>query len=372
MNATRQTAILVAGLAGGLVLMALAYSAEEAGPFGRWTAAVCAGIAIVATGMGYWFQRAEIDLEKAGDGCYYQGLLFTLVSLIVVLSDFGAENGLNAAERTNEVVSKFGVALVSTGVGVLVRVVLQTAAGEDNLMPEEYTPERARALYGRELNVAARHTLRALRDAESSFARLGRTTLVHAEAMEGRVREAGGKAGERVEKALEAMASHAETAAQAMEQMRISTLAQASEIRAIAGEGVKRVETMERSARRSEEAVASAVDAAGKLAESAEAARETTEALTAAYDKGKRGSAGATAARKAAEKLETATERAAETATRVEATYERVRRELDEEMMGRLMGEAEEEQETGRKREPKSEAETPRASRRRSAGPEIG
>ena len=236
MKTGAQTVPLVAGALAGLALMTIAYTAETGLLAYRWTAAVLAAIVILATGIAFYLRREAVDLERAGDGCYYLGLIFTLFSLIVVLSGFGGGEGVSAVERTNEVVSKFGVALSSTLAGVMVRVFLQNCMPEEQTEAERFTPERARAIYGDALSLATRRTLRELRNAEASFARVARTALMHAETAERRAGQAGTQASENVANALERMNGHVERITHSLERLRQETIEQRDRVRNTAAE----------------------------------------------------------------------------------------------------------------------------------------
>ena len=69
-------------------------------------------------------RTAKIEPETAGDNCYYLGFLFTLSSLAVTLYRVNVVSGVSEAQQFDiaEVISGFGVALTSTIVGVLLRV----------------------------------------------------------------------------------------------------------------------------------------------------------------------------------------------------------------------------------------------------------
>lgn len=69
-------------------------------------------------------RTAKIEPETAGDNCYYLGFLFTLSSLAVTLYRVNSVSEASGAQQFDiaEVISGFGVALTSTIVGVLLRV----------------------------------------------------------------------------------------------------------------------------------------------------------------------------------------------------------------------------------------------------------
>ena len=243
MKSRAQTAPLVAALIVGVMLMSLAYGAEDGMLANRWSAAILAALVIVGVGGWFYHDREAVDMEKAGDGCYYLGLIFTLFSLIVVLSGFGdGTEEVSAAERTNEVISKFGVALASTLAGVAVRVFLQSCAPGDDSDGEGFTPERARAIYGDALSLATRRTLRELRNAEASFSRLARSALMQAEAMERRAGQAGTQAAENAAQALDRMASGVERVAASIEKLRQETIEQRDRVRAASADTKDHVE----------------------------------------------------------------------------------------------------------------------------------
>lgn len=73
-------------------------------------------------------RRGGVDPETVGDNCYYLGFVFTLVSLAVTLyqlfpagAEADAEDG-TLRDTLRQVVSGFGIALVSTIVGIALRV----------------------------------------------------------------------------------------------------------------------------------------------------------------------------------------------------------------------------------------------------------
>lgn len=281
MKTGAQTLPLVAGALAGLALMSLAYGVETGPLAHRWAAAALAFTVIIATGAAFYVWRKEVDLEKAGDGCYYLGLIFTLFSLIVVLSGFGAGEGVSAVERTNEVVSKFGVALSSTLAGVMVRVFLQNCIPEDLTETEGFSPERARAIYGDALSLATRRTLRELRNAETSFARVARTALMHAETAERRAEQAGTQAGENVANALEKMSAHVERVTHSIERLREETIEQRDRVRDTAAETKQQVretsEALTESAGRVREAQAVAEGLKEAAANASSSVRSATE-----------------------------------------------------------------------------------------------
>ena len=75
------------------------------------------------------------DLSRIGDEIYYLGLLYTLVSLSIALlllfivpawTETPVGTDLSITERTNEMVGSFGIALLTTIAGIVMRMTLQT------------------------------------------------------------------------------------------------------------------------------------------------------------------------------------------------------------------------------------------------------
>lgn len=85
-------------------------------------------------------RRDNQDFESAGDSCYYLGFLLTLISLI------GSLIGLSQIDSSREIVlERFGVALVTTVIGMLVRIIM---------VQFRKTPVERRDLAGEQLSKA--------------------------------------------------------------------------------------------------------------------------------------------------------------------------------------------------------------------------
>lgn len=104
-----------AGVGGGIALKLLGVH-----PFfaAGYSAAVLCTYAVVV----YYSTALRLDPEVIGDNSYYLGFLFTLTSLAVTLYFVVEAGAEKRAELIPEVISGFGVALVSTIVGVFIRV----------------------------------------------------------------------------------------------------------------------------------------------------------------------------------------------------------------------------------------------------------
>ena len=69
--------------------------------------------------------RLRVRMDQAGDNSYYLGLLFTLTSMAFALYDFRAmTQGGASSSGVQQIVANFGIALSTTIVGILLRVVL--------------------------------------------------------------------------------------------------------------------------------------------------------------------------------------------------------------------------------------------------------
>lgn len=88
-----------------------------------WVPALAAGAVIIAYAFAtYYSSAARLEPEQIGDNCYYLGFCITLASLAYTLSELGKAS--DDAVMLSNVISGFGVALSSTVVGVMARVVL--------------------------------------------------------------------------------------------------------------------------------------------------------------------------------------------------------------------------------------------------------
>ena len=81
-----------------------------------WSASVLLAYAAAAR----WVGRHRIEVETIGDNCYYLGFVLTLVSLASTLYLLVRAEG--QAEAIRDVISGFGVALTSTILGIILRV----------------------------------------------------------------------------------------------------------------------------------------------------------------------------------------------------------------------------------------------------------
>lgn len=105
----------VLGIGSSLVLKANEYSV--------WLPAFTSGCIIVAyAAIAYNSGRARLEPDQIGDNAYYLGFVLTLTSLAYTL--YKIEPQAPDSELFGDVISGFGIALSSTIVGVIVRVIL--------------------------------------------------------------------------------------------------------------------------------------------------------------------------------------------------------------------------------------------------------
>ena len=107
-------------------------------------AVMATGVAVIAIwALGYYYHRhgQTTDRQLAGDNLYYLGLLFTLASLIIALSQLFLFNVEGPVERrAYDLIGNFGIALVSTVAGIFGRILLQSSGenpitGDSGQMP---------------------------------------------------------------------------------------------------------------------------------------------------------------------------------------------------------------------------------------------
>lgn len=69
--------------------------------------------------LGYKYRDSDVSAEKFADSCYYLGFIFTIVSIIFCLFDLP-----NIGNDLTSIAVRFGAAMVSTVLGLFVRVLL--------------------------------------------------------------------------------------------------------------------------------------------------------------------------------------------------------------------------------------------------------
>lgn len=84
-----------------------------------WLAVIIAAVIIIAYALFAWTKRDQrVRLDRSGDNCYYLGLTYTLVSMFVALIQL--EPGI----APDQLIGAFGIALGSTIVGIIARLIL--------------------------------------------------------------------------------------------------------------------------------------------------------------------------------------------------------------------------------------------------------
>ena len=69
--------------------------------------------------IGYRYREPVVSDEKFADSCYYLGFIFTIVSIILCLADLP-----NIGSEIYIIAARFGAAMISTVLGLFVRVCL--------------------------------------------------------------------------------------------------------------------------------------------------------------------------------------------------------------------------------------------------------
>lgn len=112
-----KVALVVAFLAGAVGAWTIKFLGY--GPFlaAGWTASAMLLYVIAVALLG----RLQIEPETIGDNCYYLGFLLTLASLSATL--YQLSQGEDQVELMRSIISGFGIALVSTILGILLRVI---------------------------------------------------------------------------------------------------------------------------------------------------------------------------------------------------------------------------------------------------------
>lgn len=165
--------LLWAFLAGSLLIVGirLVWSGEAGA-----AVAALAAVAVVF-GLGAHYKRSGAKApDRAGDDLYYVGLLLTLVSLIYTLIALFILQAGDAAQRMDELIGNFGIALVSTVAGILGRIILQDGDAPPPV-PEDKDKEDANRAVLEELAALRRH----LREASNAFVHFTVVTSSHAQ-----------------------------------------------------------------------------------------------------------------------------------------------------------------------------------------------
>lgn len=140
-------------------------------------------VATAAIGLlGWYYYRSGVkDLLRAGDELYYLGLLFTLVSLSYALVSLFIinPNAVDLEQRTNDLIGSFGIALGSTIVGILARILLQGL--EDSVQIPPPPEDKKTILTNLDTTEDLLFLRLQLREAGDAFSHFTRMTLNQAE-----------------------------------------------------------------------------------------------------------------------------------------------------------------------------------------------
>ena len=182
-------ALLIAFVVGGLMIVVVRIQFPSLA--GGMVAATLAAATIVFLGIFYGHRRSEMDNQRAGDNLYYLGLLFTLISLAYVLVSlfiFGSNDDLE--QRVHVLVGNFGIALSSTVVGILGRIVMQSIGDAPRTLAPLEVKEKVNALESGRVEIVesvesavgeAMMLRRQIREATEAFSHFTRMTLNQAE-----------------------------------------------------------------------------------------------------------------------------------------------------------------------------------------------
>lgn len=98
---------------------------KNAFPKGWFAASIAAGV-VLALAV-YYMLNDEDAPEEEGDNVYYLGLLFTLISLMYTLVELFSDSTdvVHSTEKIRSLLENFGIALTSTVVGIVGRVMVQ-------------------------------------------------------------------------------------------------------------------------------------------------------------------------------------------------------------------------------------------------------
>ncbi len=100
---------------------------------------IAASLGIITMGFYMYNQkqtRTLSELPRLGDEIYYIGLLYTLTSLCaaLVILFLIKTTGLTLEERTDEMIGSFGIALLTTMAGIVMRMTLQHHDAEEEMV----------------------------------------------------------------------------------------------------------------------------------------------------------------------------------------------------------------------------------------------
>lgn len=92
----------------------------------------CCALMLVYAFIAYLLPGAKVRADQIGDNCYYLGLLFTLTSLAMALFRFNDADGLSMT-----IIRSFGIAIGTTIVGLMLRVVISQFRDDPDYLEQE-------------------------------------------------------------------------------------------------------------------------------------------------------------------------------------------------------------------------------------------
>lgn len=160
------------------------------GPF--WAAGWTVGAMLIYVAAVSALGRLEIEPEAIGDNCYYLGFLLTLSSLSVTLYQLSQSE--DQVELMRSIISGFGIALVSTIVGILLRVIFMQLRPDIVARDRQSRIELQRAARDLRLELASsvaaikEFSTEAIQVASEQAAKITDATNAAVEAQRGRMR----------------------------------------------------------------------------------------------------------------------------------------------------------------------------------------
>lgn len=122
---------------GVVIIIATRMFGASAPIISSFVAVALASATIVFLAWYQWTKKDQIaqtdptEIDRIGDELYYIGLIFTLVSLIIGLIFISIADQYETREAVTHLVGSFAIALISTLVGIVLRVLFQSARRTD-------------------------------------------------------------------------------------------------------------------------------------------------------------------------------------------------------------------------------------------------
>jgi len=110
-------------LAFAIIGFVVIFTTKSIGLSGLWAAGVAVVLLVTYAILAYWLDAYNGKPDSLGDNCYYMGFLFTLASLSAALIALTRDASSGRDDLLQALIGGFGVALFSTIVGILLRVI---------------------------------------------------------------------------------------------------------------------------------------------------------------------------------------------------------------------------------------------------------